>query len=57
MGLNVMMEHCDTAGRGAGVNGRVKMKTNKTDLSQKSPKKKSLAQTQKAAVMEKKLKT
>lgn len=39
MGLNVMMEHCDTAGRGAGVNRRVKMKTNTTDLSQKSPKK------------------
>lgn len=39
MGLNVMMEHCDTAGRGAGVNKRVNMKTNTTDLSQKSPKK------------------
>lgn len=58
MGLNVIMEPCDIGGRGAGVNGRVKMKTKTTELSKSLPtiEKISLPQTQKAAVREKRVK-
>lgn len=37
MGLNVIMEPCDIGGRGAGVNGRVKMKIKTTELSKSLP--------------------
>lgn len=59
MGLNVTMEPCDTADWGAGVYEGVKTKTNTIDLPQKSlptTLKKSLPQTQKAAVREKRAK-